>query len=749
MKKSKLIWFIMGMSLLLGGCQSSVSHVRSVPQTAEAVAEEAEEAGDGAGSIILDEERPEVIESSTITASIIFGYNKTTRYNRFMRVLAELENNTENLFEGSFYGAMASTGSHDTAYKKDVRIGAGETVKVELAIPVDTGTNEVRYTLADQNQQTILNKAIPVEINYSSKEIFIGVLSDDISDISYLSDTGVKTFFLRPENFPEDPLGLDTFDIIVVHDFNQASLNEKQREALEVFGESGSLQYLYGELEMNTTMEKVLASIGEGKRKQLDMEANGENMEYSLFQGIDITNPSETPGIGPYILILLCYLILIGPPLYFLLKKYDKHNLMWGAVPLFSVVFTLIIFMLGSGTRKTEPYVGYYAIEEKNRDETRETVYFGITSPHNEAYDLIFEKRNKVVSMSARFDYNYSNFSYQFYANRNERTDVAFNTVVTEDEDKTNISIRDNAAFSKNYFRGTSKKKEETDLNSSISVTKDYEVLGNITNNTGYSLTKAVLCAGDIYVELGDVEAGETVDVSFLPQYTITTKNKLYEGDTAFLESISGGLPFGEDRESYISRVYYAYEFYLGQRMSIFEKEPGVLVGVVKSEEGKEDYPGVLDNIAWTKSGVHLIAAAADINYTRNGETLIPNLDAYIKQEGEPAYDVYRFSYSDTLKADIQFEPEDNIKALIYGEELNGEFDEKSLSGFYGRVKAYNWETEEYDIIFVSGTQKIMDNVKPYLSEENQIKVIYEMGKPEDESRGSVYPVLSAVKEAG
>lgn len=747
MKKSKLIWLVMGLSLLFGGCQSSTNHVKDVPVQVETVAEAADNQ-DEAASIILDEERPVVIKSGGFTASIIYGYNKTTRYNRYMRVLAELENNTNNMFTGSFYGAMSSTGSHDTAYKQDVRIGADESVKVELAIPVDSGTNEVRYTLADHNKETVLNKTIPVEINYSSKDVFVGVLSDDKSDISYLSDTGVKTFFLTPENFPENPLGLDTFDIIVIHDFNESSLNEKQREALEIFGETGSLQYLYGELEMNTTMDKVLASIGDEKRQQLAREAYGENMEYSLFKGIDINNPGEIPDIGPYILVLLCYLVLIGPPLYFLLKKYDKHNLMWGAVPLFSVVFTLIIFILGSGTRKTEPYVGYYAIEEQNKDETKETVYFGITSPHNEAYNLTFEKRNKVVSMSSRFEYNYNNFAYQLSANPNERTDVAFNTVVMEEGDKTNISIRDNAAFSKNYFRGTSKNREGTDLNSSISVTRDFRVTGNITNNTGYSLTRAVLCAGDIYVELGDVEAGETVDVSSLPQYVITARNKLYEGDITFLENISGGIPFGEDRESYTSRVYYAYEFYLGQRMSIFEKEPGILVGVVESSEGQEDYPDVLDNIAWTKSGIHLAAAAADINYTQNSETLIPNLDAYIKQEGEPAYDTYRLSYSDTLKADIQFEPEDTIKALIYGEELNGEFGRDSSSGFYGRVKAYNWETEEYDIIFVSGTQKVLDNVKPYLNQENQIKVIYEMGKPEDESKSSVYPVLSAVKEA-
>lgn len=740
MKKSSLLWLVLSLVFLLGGCTSSTNHVENV-----LVAEEEEDA-----ELFLGEEKPEVIEENGINASILYGYNKTTKGSRYMRIQADIENTTKDLFKGSFYGAFSAEGIKDPAYRQDVELQAGERTRVELAIPASTHTNELRFTLVDDNEGVIWNKTMTVEINYMFNTVFVGVLSNNRSVISYLSDTGVKTFLLDPEDFPENPLSLDTFDIIVVHDFDEkTSLNEKQQKALSKFGETGSLQYIDGELDINTTMEKVLSAMGEEQEKRLAKEARAEGREYSLINGIEINDKEEIPSIGPYIFILLGYLLLTGPPLYLLLKKFDKLNYVWGIIPLLSIAFTLIIFVLGTKTRKTEPYVGYYNIEEKNGNETTETVYFGITSPHNEAYNLLFKKENQVVSLNSQLNYSRSGFtSYRTsYAGSEERRDINYNTVIMEKDAATEVSVRDNAAFSKNYFKGTSKKIEETNLNSSITVTKDFKAIGSVSNNTGYSLTNAVLCAGDIYIQIGDIEAGETIDVSDLTQFIAVTGNDLYEGERSFLKAAAGGLPYGEDRESYISRVYYGYEYYLGERMSVFEREPGILLGVVKARE--EEQPEMLEKLPWQKSGIHLIAAVSSVNYTTDGETLIPNLDAYIKEEDGEPYDVYRFSYSDTMKAEIQFDAGDKIKALIYAEDLNGEFNPDGLKGFYGRVKAYNLETDTYDVIFESGREKVLSNLEPYLNQKNQIRVLYEMGKPEDEKKGTVYPVLSAIKEAG
>ena len=47
--------------------------------------------------------------------------------------------------------------------------------------------------------------------------------------------------------------------------------------------------------------------------------------------------------------IVVIYVILVGPVLYLVLKKYDKREKIWYAVPVMSVVFVLIIFMASRG----------------------------------------------------------------------------------------------------------------------------------------------------------------------------------------------------------------------------------------------------------------------------------------------------------------------------------------------------------------------------------------------------------------
>lgn len=73
--------------------------------------------------------------------------------------------------------------------------------------------------------------------------MFVGALSDDPDSLDYLDDAGFNYGTLRTrlvpltaEKIPENELGLDQFDLVVVDDFDWNTLTQEQEEAVLFLG---------------------------------------------------------------------------------------------------------------------------------------------------------------------------------------------------------------------------------------------------------------------------------------------------------------------------------------------------------------------------------------------------------------------------------------------------------------------------------------------------------------------------------
>jgi hypothetical protein len=109
--------------------------------------------------------------------------------------------------------------------------------------------------------------------------------------------------------------------------------------------------------------------------------------------------------IGWLLLLLLVYLVVIGPLDQWWLKRIGKPMLTWITFPCYVVLFSLLIYFIGYKLRAGETeYNELHVVDvlrNENRAELRGRTYASIYSPSNERYPL--ESRQKFATLRGEF----------------------------------------------------------------------------------------------------------------------------------------------------------------------------------------------------------------------------------------------------------------------------------------------------------------------------------------------------------
>lgn len=854
-------WFLLLLVVLtLGGCGKTIKISEDIDQTAE------------------PETTPAVFQGGSLTLSIDYGYDKYVKSGRYMRVLADITNEGAD-FSGTLQVIIPSQSQKKFMYQKEVSLAAGETKRLEMAVPVGGSANRYNFVLVDKEENVVAEKSVKAYV-YRESTFFTGILTDDIQGLSYLSDNQMKTFYLEADTFPEDVMGLDSLDILIINDFNTDQLNEKQYEAVKNFvmqggtlvlgtgstgvktlaafddsfltgtmGEVFSKDTTFGlneerlqeikaqlleevleqqalaqeeaqkaeaedaedavdnleeesqsltedmlpeanninqltvnavrkdildiHLEGATTLVKedgvvLLEGLYKGKgrvllstmdlgldtglrntigreiadqiadnvsisrRVRINEETQGNNYTYLKHSVVDMVDEGKIPKVGKYIAVLLVYVLVIGPPLYFVLKKLDKRNLIWVIVPVFSVLFGSFIYGIGGETRQDEPYIGFLTINTQGNGILNQETVFGVTAPYNDNYDLNFSSNKNVVP---EVEVN------EYYSSSTVLQDSRYNIAVKYGGSTTQIRVRDYPAFETAYFNMTSSEPAAGEVESSLSF-DEWKMTGGVTNRLGYDLKQAVLYAYGVIYPLGDLEQGQSVTLDEKESMLVMNSSGIYNND--LLTKISGGSPYGHPKEQMTENIrwYYAYEYMLSKMVSRAD-QGCYLIGFSGNAESE-----FLEETGLDTNGASMTVAEVPVELTGELGTLIPRVDIYM-QNVDGAYDAGgRYVYADSLSMDLQFGSDERITRLVYCEELNCEFKQTLYSDvFSGEILAYNYATGEYDILFESKQAGSVD-IRPYLSEDNRVRLSIRPDAAVIQNYGQVVmPVLSAVKE--
>lgn len=270
-------------------------------------------------------------------------------------------------------------------------------------------------------------------------------------------------------------------------------------------------------------------------------------------------NPVKTMAIC---VILILYVVFIGPVLYFLLKKNDKMEWMWGILPCAAVFWAAFIMLIGDSTSIKEPVVDALTVITP---EQNDVVYLAATSPGRESYSFVFDDMVDVVTpLYIAGEYKMVN-----------------NTLVTEEQDYTidqeegsiTLNLQPREAFSQDYFRLSLDHDHEGRIEDVLTV-EDGVLVGTLTNQTEWNFSDVVLFYRDSYCVLSDLDCNKSIEI-----YAVDWKKakELDYWSGPGRDCISGE----EDNSHIIDFAYFKYFAY-----DAWENEYGIAAVIADHEVG-------------------------------------------------------------------------------------------------------------------------------------------------------------------
>ncbi len=137
------------------------------------------------------------------------------------------------------------------AYTKALSVSDGESVRVEFTIENPEVSPIFDVQIINEAGEICYTQSIRTTIRYTD-DFFAGLLTDDPESLYYLdgmpfyidsysSYVSTRIFNINPKEISEDAAMLNIYDLIIINDFDTASLSDIQNEALKKWVDQGGL----------------------------------------------------------------------------------------------------------------------------------------------------------------------------------------------------------------------------------------------------------------------------------------------------------------------------------------------------------------------------------------------------------------------------------------------------------------------------------------------------------------------------
>ncbi len=510
---------------------------------------------------------------------------------------------------------------------------------------MELGLNTVRrnmeVSLVDEGGNVVFQKYVPVDA-LSPETVAVGVLSEQPAQVQYLAGMNLSektsVFFLDRDTFPESDNVMDNFAVLIIDDFDTATLGDAQKKALKNWVDNGGLLVLgtgvqaqkvlsgldFVDVSLNGTQSVSGVSAPDGtalslsapltvagisaEKASVKWEANGTPLTslmpygsgYVLMhhfalglapfanmpqQGISAEKASVkweangTPltslmpygsgyvlmhhfalGLAPFanmpqqtdvleglcsglydigeesarveianqlryaannfpsvagssmvviFLVVGIYIVLAGPVMYIVLKKKDRRELGWITIPVLSVVFLGVVFVLAGRSTYHNGLISTKAIVEMEQDSSIGEAQIAMAVKVPGSGDVTLESELP-IPVQPQVDNGW-------YDGNGKAEEIDYKVTTG---DGTNITFYNNMAWETNNVSAST----TLELGGSVSSSMAFDgekVVGTVTNGTSVNFMDAYLKLDYVYIPLGELPAGETMEVS----YDLSTEN--------------------------------------------------------------------------------------------------------------------------------------------------------------------------------------------------------------------------------
>lgn len=222
----------------------------------------------------------------------------------------------------------------------------------------------------------------------------------------------------------------------------------------------------------------------------------GENWTYTneLF-------PSFKFSAGWVIALIIVYIIIIGPVLYFILKRRDKREKMWLYIPIISILCSIAFFGFGAKDRILKPQIQQMALYEVQNDGTLIGTYTNALLT-NKGGDFVFETDANTSAIASS--------PYNPITNSGELHNSSY---IKKTATGNEVTLNDLKYWSVQSIIGKTTITDGGKLDIQLEV-KQGKLTGTVKNSLPIDLKDVSVLTGTKKINLGDLDAGDTTNVS-------------------------------------------------------------------------------------------------------------------------------------------------------------------------------------------------------------------------------------------
>ncbi len=277
---------------------------------------------------------------------------------------------------------------------------------------------------------------------------------------------------------------------------------------------SGSITYLYYALS-DPDIVRACSSLNYVTENILRMASDQTTLDYATFHnseegGIRYTyNVRSALGIidmeksdinyNVLKVLIIIYVVLVGPVVYLVLRHMKKRELYWAAVPAMALLFVGIVSIAGRGFRIADTTVCSVTFADAGGSGETGSVLYAYSAGHDDWQISLADECAYVGPLQA--DYGWGNDPKDYYFH------------VVEDLSGTGIGIRPDTSFETTMFQRKAAEPTEGELLAEDIEVTGHTVRGHVTNETGYDFSYMLIYDNRYFAVVEGVEDGERVNL--------------------------------------------------------------------------------------------------------------------------------------------------------------------------------------------------------------------------------------------
>ncbi len=491
-------------------------------------------------------------------------------------------------------------------------------------------------------------------------------------------------------------------------------------------------------------VDVIKKNISEKRKTDMGLNSVKSWQSYSnvyMYEN-DVLNLNSTdslPNLKLYAVLLLIYVFLAGPVIYVIMKKKDKRSLLWGIVPVFSIVFSVTIYLIGTSTRIQKPFVNYVStveLPEKGNNHHNINTSFTITSSSSKSYEAVLPEDSDVMPSTL------NRYYYSAYYSPNREIDE-YDYGIEYSADSTKLHMNNLTAFESVPFKMSNKSKNTGTVQTDLQMNNN-KISGFITNNMSCDLETCLFyCKGTLYY-IGDIPAGKSVDI--LKQKSFKEMKYSYDFEYQLSSALGGSYYDSTADVSLRRKIGMINTFVTGSSYA-----DTWFYGFIP----KDKETAFTDNFTFDEYGETGVYKVVQVPEKINGYDVIGSLEDYAAEyDSNLTNGLYVYDKATRgIEITYRFPKGFTLKKIIYNRETAGgnEFtlknNEYSENAFLGAAKVKDKKTGKYVQILKSAKKTEINNIEQYLEDDGSLKVYYEISNIQNLDVDSY--MLPRVKLAG